>query len=151
MSGLARRLPALALLGVLGVLGSLGGLGACADPTVTVAPGAGPTGTGVPASLTITVGDGSGATSTSTLSCLPAAGDHPDPDAACAALADAWPEAFEPPDPDLACTEIYGGPETARITGTVDGRQVDASFARTDGCQIHRWDAVSALFAVSAR
>ena len=137
--------------GSLLAVGLLGVLGACGDPTVVVAPGAQPTGTGVPAELTITVGDGGGATSTSTLTCLPAGGDHPDPDAACAALAAAWPEAFEPPATDVACTEIYGGPETATVTGTIDGQSVNASFSRTDGCQIARWDALSALLAVSAR
>ena len=134
-----------------GSLLALALLGACGEPTVVVAPGAQPTGTGVPADLTITIDDGGGATSTSTLTCRPAGGNHPDPDAACAALAAAWPKAFEPPDPDVACTEIYGGPETATVSGTIDGRRVDASFSSTDGCQIARWDAVRALLAVSAR
>ena len=144
-------MPARILAASLLELALLGVLGACGDPAVVVTPGAPPTTSGVSADLTITVGDGSGATGTSTLTCLPAGGTHPDPDAGCAALAAAWPKAFEPPDPDLACTEIYGGPETATVTGTIDGRRVDASFSRTDGCQIHRWDAAGALLAVSAR
>lgn len=45
-----------------------------------------------------------------------------------------------------ACTEIYGGPETAHVTGTIDRTPVDASFSRTDGCEIRRWDAVVALW-----
>ena len=136
---------------LVGSLLALALLGACGEPTVVVAPGGQTTGTGVPADLSITVGDGSGATSTLTLTCLPAGGNHPDPDAACTALAAAWPEQFEPPATDVACTEIYGGPETATVTGTIDGRPVNASFSRTNGCQIHRWDALSALLAVSAR
>lgn len=37
------------------------------------------------------------------------------------------------------CAEIYGGPQTARITGTVAGRPVDVRIARTDGCGIDDW------------
>jgi hypothetical protein len=33
----------------------------------------------------------------------------------------------------------YGGPATARITGTWHGRPVDATYKRTDGCEISRW------------
>ena len=55
-------------------------------------------------------------------------------------------EAFDPPPKDQACTEQYGGPETATVTGTLAGKPVTAKFARTDGCQIGRWDALAALF-----
>lgn len=41
-----------------------------------------------------------------------------------------------PPARDRACTQLYGGPETAHVTGTIDGRRVDRRFARTDGCEI---------------
>lgn len=41
-----------------------------------------------------------------------------------------------PPDKQRACTQIYGGPQTARITGTIDGEQVDRRFSRTNGCEI---------------
>jgi hypothetical protein len=34
------------------------------------------------------------------------------------------------------CTQIYGGPETAHVTGAIDGREVDRRFARTNGCEI---------------
>lgn len=105
----------------------------------------------VPADLTISVDAGSGTPSTYTLTCEPAGGDHPEPDDACAALAAAWPSAFGPVPKDLACTEIYGGPETAQVTGTVDGQPVDTTFSRTNGCEIHRWDQVQGLLtAVSA-
>jgi hypothetical protein len=46
---------------------------------------------------------------------------------------------------DVACTQVYGGPATARVTGTLEGRRVDASFKRTDGCEIARWDRVQGL------
>ncbi len=54
-------------------------------------------------------------------------------------------ETWQPVPPDTACTEIYGGPETARIAGTVEGRGVDADFSRVNGCEIERWDSVSPL------
>jgi hypothetical protein len=40
------------------------------------------------------------------------------------------------PDERRACTQIYGGPETAHITGTIDGEKVDRRFSRTNGCEI---------------
>lgn len=48
---------------------------------------------------------------------------------------------------DTACTQIYGGPEEATIKGTIRGEDVDATFTRTDGCEISRWDRVKALLA----
>jgi outer membrane lipoprotein SlyB len=46
---------------------------------------------------------------------------------------------------DVACTQIYGGPEEASIKGRIRGQNVDATFKRTDGCEISRWDRVKAL------
>lgn len=74
-----------------------------------------------------------------TLTCDPAGGDHPDAEAACRAL-DRLDDPFAPVPADTACTEIYGGPQTARVTGTYRGEPVDATFDRTNGCQIDRWD-----------
>lgn len=76
------------------------------------------------------------------LTCDPAGGDHPNPDAACAKLADAGAKIFDPVPADQACTMIFGGPQTATITGTYDGAAVDAAFARSNGCEIDRWDAL---------
>jgi hypothetical protein len=84
-------------------------------------------------------GEGQGTAVTATLTCDPAGGDLPDPAAACAALA-AEADALEPVPPDTACTELYGGPEQARITGSLDGAPVDASLSRTNGCEIDRWE-----------
>jgi hypothetical protein len=36
----------------------------------------------------------------------------------------------------VACTQIYGGPQTLRVTGTIDGRTVRRRFTRTNGCEI---------------
>jgi len=37
------------------------------------------------------------------------------------------------------CTQIYGGPQRARITGTIGDHHIDRRFKRTDGCQIGDW------------
>lgn len=55
------------------------------------------------------------------------------------------PADFEPVPDDVACTELYGGPETATVSGTLDGRRVDARFARNNGCEIARWEKVAPL------
>ncbi|WP_323960156.1 serine protease inhibitor [Arthrobacter sp. JZ12] len=49
------------------------------------------------------------------------------------------------PDPNKMCTQQYGGPQTATITGTVDGQRVHAYFSATDGCEIARWNALQAV------
>jgi hypothetical protein len=38
-----------------------------------------------------------------------------------------------------ACTQLYGGPERARVTGRIGGSRVARRFGRTDGCQIADW------------
>ena len=43
------------------------------------------------------------------------------------------------------CSQIYGGPQTAHITGTVDGRSVDLTVARTDGCGTATWQTLEPL------
>jgi hypothetical protein len=39
-------------------------------------------------------------------------------------------------EPDRACTLQYGGPEKAHVTGTLDGRAIDVTLDRADGCGI---------------
>ncbi len=41
---------------------------------------------------------------------------------------------------DRVCTEIYGGPETAAITGTLDDQPVDTTVGRNNGCGIDDWE-----------
>ena len=52
---------------------------------------------------------------------------------------------LEPVPDDVACTEQFGGPETATISGRLDGREVAARFARNNGCEIARWEKVAPL------
>jgi hypothetical protein len=49
-------------------------------------------------------------------------------------------------DDERACTLQYGGPEQAHVTGTVDGKPVDVTFDRADGCGIADYEALFAAF-----
>lgn len=51
----------------------------------------------------------------------------------------------EGPPEERICTQVYGGPQTARVRGEVRGRPVDVSFERTNGCWISDWERFSAL------
>lgn len=84
-----------------------------------------------------------------TLTCDPPGGDHPLAERACELLAQfAGQEVdpFAPPRKDRACPEVYGGPDTATVSGVWRGRPVQASFSRVDGCEISRWDKLGPLF-----
>ncbi|KWX01619.1 Uncharacterized protein LI90_2651 [Carbonactinospora thermoautotrophica] len=50
---------------------------------------------------------------------------------------------FAPVPRDTVCTFVYGGPQTATVTGFWNGRSVDANFNRVGGCEIARWDAIA--------
>jgi hypothetical protein len=38
-----------------------------------------------------------------------------------------------------ACSMIYGGPQTAKVSGVWGGRDVQESYRRTNGCEVARW------------
>ena len=78
-----------------------------------------------------------------TLRCDPAGGTLPRPARACAKLAAGGVKLFAPIPPNTACTEIYGGPQKARVVGVVGGKRVWASFSRENGCHIGRWQRLS--------
>jgi Subtilisin inhibitor-like len=80
-----------------------------------------------------------------TLRCGPAGGSLPRPAAACTRLL-ALPDPFAPVPKGIVCTDIYGGPQTARVTGRFRGRTIWASFARRNGCEIARWNRVAFFF-----
>jgi hypothetical protein len=48
---------------------------------------------------------------------------------------------FDPVPPNQVCTQIFGGLETATVSGTWNGAAVDTAFARNNGCEITRWEA----------
>ncbi|PKW08733.1 Subtilisin inhibitor-like [Streptomyces sp. 1222.5] len=86
---------------------------------------------------------GTGRDGTYDVSCHPGAGRHPDVAGACQVLDThtRWGrDPFAPVDPGSACTMVYGGPATAHVTGTWAGHPVDASYDRSNGCEIGRWD-----------
>jgi len=59
----------------------------------------------------------------------------------CARVDELPADPAAPVPPDAACTEIYGGPDTFRVQGTLDGESIDATFTRQNGCEIERFDA----------
>ena len=78
-----------------------------------------------------------------TVRCNPAGGTLRRPVRACARLTSGGAKLFAPLPQNAFCTEIYGGPQKARVVGTVNGRRVRATFTRTDGCEISRWQRIS--------
>jgi hypothetical protein len=78
-----------------------------------------------------------------TLRCNPPRGSLPRKAVACRRLAAGGSKLFAPLPPNIVCTEIYGGPQKARFVGTVAGKRIWATFARTNGCEIDRWNGVS--------
>ena len=136
-------MSALLTLAVLPIL--VAGCGNGPEETVTPAAPASESGGTVTTDLTIVSDDGTGKTETWTLTCDPAGGTHPDPEAACAALTAKGATAMPAVAKDVMCTQQYGGPQTAKITGTWKGEAVNASFSRTNGCEISRWQALKGL------
>ncbi|NHW46826.1 serine protease inhibitor [Paenarthrobacter sp. MSM-2-10-13] len=119
--------------------------GKTATPSASAATGAGN------AELSITlVETPESAPQTFTLVCkdgAPAAeSSHPSGAEACSTLK-SGPSILSPAPTrtDQACTMQYGGPATAKVTGSVDGKEVNASFKRSDGCQIALWDAAKSV------
>jgi len=78
-----------------------------------------------------------------TLRCDPPGGTLPRPAVACRRIAAGGLRLFVPIPSDMACTQIYGGPQVARVAGVVFGRRVWVTFNRQDGCEIARWNRVS--------
>ncbi|AQU67743.1 SSI family serine proteinase inhibitor [Streptomyces niveus] len=94
--------------------------------------------------LTVTVVDTNitRADGTYELKCGPTGGTHPEARSACARLDELAGEGKDPftPVPEgQMCTMQMGGPATARVTGTWQGRSIDATFSRKNGCEISRW------------
>jgi len=126
-AGIVRRAALVLLTGALGV-------GAPASADVA------------PTSLTVSYRDQGADTprpTVWTLRCNPARGTLPRPGAACRRLTAGGARLFAPVSRTVACTEVYGGPQTALVAGTVAGRRVWARFSRVDGCQIARWSRIS--------
>ena len=128
-------MPRIALLLVLAVvLAACGGGGNTTHEATT--------------NLTITYwpdGKGKGPQQHFNLSCDPAVGNVADPIVACADLKGSARAALDPTPLSAMCTELYGGPAEATIVGAVDGDAVNARLSRSNGCEIGRWQELSAL------
>jgi hypothetical protein len=59
---------------------------------------------------------------------------------ACSLVGDLPPDPAAPVPPDTACTEIYGGPDTLHVEGTLEGRPIEGTFTRENGCEIERFE-----------
>ena len=128
-----------------------------ASPSSSTAPAPSSSSTAAPSSTPATGGtaDGEltveldrgegGPAETYTLTCgTTPAGDLPDPAAACAQLA-GLPDPFAPVAGDAVCTQLFGGPQTAAVSGTWAGEPVSLQLSRTDGCRISQWDRLGPL------
>ena len=49
------------------------------------------------------------------------------------------------------CSQIYSGPEHARVTGTLDGTRIDIAIARSDGCGTADWQQLQWLLGPPVR
>ncbi len=78
-----------------------------------------------------------------TLRCSPTGGSLPRAANACRKLAAGGAKLFAATPPRMVCTELYGGPQRARITGIVAGKRVWSTLSRTNGCEIARWQRLS--------
>ena len=81
-----------------------------------------------------------------TLNCPQGKGTLPEASAACAKLRRVDTSAFAPVPAGTACTEIYGGPQTARVSGRLAGKSIEADFEHSNGCEIARWGRLAFLF-----
>ena len=80
------------------------------------------------------------------LQCEPTGGDHPDAEAACAALT-AVADPFGPVAPPKRCAEIPGGDESvAVLEGDFRGRMVNSRFSHENACKSGRWDRIAPVF-----
>jgi hypothetical protein len=81
----------------------------------------------------------------------PAHGSVPAPATACRKLIAIGDKAFARPHPQtMVCAQIFGGPQTALVTGIYFGRPVWAKLSRVDGCATARWNSVAFLFPKSS-
>jgi hypothetical protein len=103
------------------IAGALGGCGGD-DPAATAADGR----------LVVILDDGAGSVTETGVSCAEA------PDL-CAELRRVLAEPA-----DRVCTQVSGGPERIMVRGTLDGTPVDLTVTRTDGCEIDRYDRITA-------
>jgi hypothetical protein len=117
---------------LLGVLAALAGCGSEA-----------PTASGPATNLLVTVdADGTGPEAPKQLRVRC---DAERTDDACEDIANMPPGTWEPVKPRRVCTDIFGGPEVARVSGTLAGAPLSAKFSRQNGCEVTRWTLAAPL------
>ena len=85
-----------------------------------------------------------------TLTCVgPVEGSHPRAQEACDHLA-GLEAPFAPIPGDAMCAEVFGGPQTARVTGRWHGEEVDLELSRVDACRTSQWDGLGPLLDLPA-
>ncbi len=126
---------------------ALGGCGEADEPASAPA-----TPSAAQVELTIVHDDGRGERSTGTLTCADgetraegALRDRATAAKLCAQARRVASFLTSTPPGRRVCSQIYGGPETARITGTIDGETVDRRLKRTNGCEIADFKRVAGL------
>lgn len=73
-------------------------------------------------------------------------GTHPNPELACATLLESYNQYNSLISQNIdTCTMIYGGPQKARITGTINEKIIDISLSRENGCAINEWETWSSI------
>jgi len=79
------------------------------------------------------------------LRCNPSGGDQPRAAEACATLAMVDAEGLDPfaeTRGTRVCSVGYAGPQTAQVSGQWGNASVRARFARTNGCEVARWNLI---------
>jgi hypothetical protein len=64
---------------------------------------------------------------------------------ACGAAAGVSEAELRPSPADRICAELYGGPQTASITGRLRRDAVSARYSRANRCEVNRWERVRDL------
>jgi hypothetical protein len=111
-------------------------------------------GAGQTVNLTLTVSDGQGKDAKATLKCDESSAEgtgflESGADDACRNARDLEKLLTTQPPEDRACTQIYGGPQKARITGTFGDKDVTRELTRNNGCGIEEWKQADALLSPS--
>jgi hypothetical protein len=113
------------------------------------------TGPGQSLNLTLRVEDGKGKVARATLVCEDSGGAQgsgflsADADRHCADALRMQELLTTQPPKDQVCTQLYGGPQTAHIAGTLAGEAVARDLSRTNGCAIADWKSAQPLLAPS--
>ncbi len=96
-----------------------------------------------PIALSIRYSDGAGGVRTGTLRCSDgeqratgSLGSRSPAAQQCAHVRDLTSLLTQPPPARRSCSEVFGGLETVRVTGTIGDRKVNRLFRRTNGCEI---------------